>query len=580
MDTRSESYVYEDPNKIPKWLVRIPADSTHPEPFIFDPVTTDGQTLLDSLQQYGLQYKWVADPNNAEGYVHPDSTATDVSYSYLSAGNDLGQTFRNSAYWIGKLDLTSQANPIHQLKAGAELRLHELSLDTYTLQGAKVPGREETLVPFQPVVPDPSNLYRDKYTRKPKELSAYVQDKIELKNIILNLGLRFDYFDANSVVPTDPQDINIYAPFLNKNIYKNYVEPPTKLSTREMEDYVKQFAPYTPDERRAFMHKKVDPKTQISPRLGIAYPITDKGVIHFSYGHFFQIPEFQYLYDEPDFKLNTGGSQSQIGNADLNPQRTTKYELGLKQEVMKDLGIEITVFYSDIRDLVQASPLIPTYRDVVKYSIYENRDYANVRGITFRAEKRYTSNFFAEVDYSYQVAEGSYSNPNDAFSAIQNEQEPRKNLIPLNWDQRHTLNAQLIYRLNSWTASLIGKYRTGLPYTPSFAVGERVGGTTLSALPDNSARNPIIASLDMYLTKSFRFGRTEFTLFLYAYNLTDNRAATSVFGDTGSTAYTTNPKEELITVNSLRIGTYEDLYSRPDWYIAPRQLQAGLQIGF
>jgi hypothetical protein len=63
-----------------------------------------------------------------------------------------------------------------------------------------------------------------------------------------------------------------------------------------------------PEERRAFMHKKVKTKTQLNPRLGIAYPITDRGVIHFSYGHFFQIPELQYLYNVPDFKLARGTS--------------------------------------------------------------------------------------------------------------------------------------------------------------------------------------------------------------------------------------------------------------------------------
>ena len=41
-------------------------------------------------------------------------------------------------------------------------------------------------------------------------------------------------------------------------------------------------------DRKPYWYKDAKVKFQLSPRLGIAFPITDKGVIHFSYGHFFQ----------------------------------------------------------------------------------------------------------------------------------------------------------------------------------------------------------------------------------------------------------------------------------------------------
>ncbi|RPH98005.1 MAG: TonB-dependent receptor, partial [Calditrichaeota bacterium] len=181
-------------------------------------------------------------------------------------------------------------------KAGFEARLHELTLDSYTIQKKLKENGTEEIVPFTPYVPPSSTIYHDEYSRKPREFSAYVQDKMELKEIILNLGVRFDYFDANSVILADPRDPNIYDPMLSQNRYKN----PDASAEKLIE--------YTPDERRAFMHKKVDPKAQLSPRLGIAYPITDRGVIHFSYGHFFQIPEFRFLYDSPDFKFSKAGA--------------------------------------------------------------------------------------------------------------------------------------------------------------------------------------------------------------------------------------------------------------------------------
>lgn len=568
MNTESNRYVYDDPNLTPNWLVRVPADSVNAE-MTFDPKTTDGAVILDSLQQYGFQYDWVADPNQADGYVHSDSARVPVSYSFLNAGNDLGRSYQNTAYWIAKFDLTSQLNKRHLLKTGFELRLHRLKLDSYTLIPKKEEGTDEDIVPFQPVIPEKSHLQRDYYVREPREFSIYLQDKLEFRDIILNVGLRYDYFDANSVIPADPLDPNIYAPLLDAHIYKN----PEAADSLRVE--------YTPDERRAFMHTKVDAKMQLSPRLGIAYPITDKGAIHFSYGHFFQIPSFQYLYARPDFKITTGRNSTILGNADLNPQKTVQYELGLQQQITDDIGIDITVFYRDVRDWVGGSPLKNTYNRITLYSTYENRDYENVRGVTLKVEKRYTGNFYARIDYSYMVAEGTYSDPNDAFYAALDDEEPQRHLIPMNWDQRHTLNAQMSYRLNNWTISMIGKYMTGLPYTPTFAKGAFVGGSALSSLPTNSSRLPVIKTLDLRLVKIFNLTHNlNMQLFAYVYNLLDSREATSVFSDTGSTEYTTFPIFSEVPYSPMRISSVNDYYSRPEWYIAPRQIQLGISFDF
>ena len=89
----------------------------------------------------------------------------------------------------------------------------------------------------------------------------------------------------------------------------------------------------------------------------MAYPITDRGVIHISYGHFFQTPLFEFLYTNPSFSLNTEGGRSSVfsapfGNADLKPQKTVSYEIGLQQQISEDMAIDITGYYKDIRNLL------------------------------------------------------------------------------------------------------------------------------------------------------------------------------------------------------------------------------------
>ncbi len=561
-------YVYENPLAASDYLVRVPTDTANNiEAFIFDPTTPEGQQQLEELQQNRISYNYFVDPNGRHGYVHADSNQTPTSYSFLDSGMDMTQTDRSTSYWVGKFDITSQVNPANQVKAGIEYRRYELEYDWFTIRPRLEEDGNSQMVPFQPYVPSTSTVYHHSYLREPQSLSAYIQDKVELSDIILNIGLRFDWFDANGFIPADPTDPNIYDPLRAENTYKNPDAP---------ED---ERVEYTSEERKSFMYKAVDPKMQISPRLGIAYPITDRGVIHFSYGHFFQIPEFQYLYQNPGFKINPG-SYGIFGNPDLNAQKTVMYEIGLQQQISENISIDAALFYRDVRDWVGTSPLISTTIDAVKYSMYENKDYSNVRGLTLKIEKRYSMNFSARLDYSYQVAEGTYSNPTDAFFAFTNDEEPKLALTPLNWDQNHTLNASIVYSKNQWTASLIGRFWTGRPYTPSFPRGEFVGSTALIGLPENSARRPNQKSVDVYLNRRFDVGAIDFNLFCNIYNVFDIRNETGVYTDTGTASYTTTIDPDLILYNPSRVGTVEEFITQPSWYSTPRQIQLGLTLEF
>lgn len=572
----SRSYLYEDPLATPHWMATITDDLG--QVYSVDLDTEEGKAALQEAQVNQWTYEYFIDPNDAAGYVHSDSLTSPAQYSFLRGGTNLYHSFQSTSYWVGKFDMVSQITPNQQLKFGGEVRYTTLELDNFTLQ-TKVDENGLTVEPFAPAIPDISTIYHDQYTRKPREISAYIQDKMEFSDLTVNLGLRFDYFDANHVVPADPMDPNIYNPYKAENIYRNWVEPTEDLSYSELEIYKADYEEYTPEERRAFMHKKSDPKSQISPRLGLAYPITDKGVIHFSYGHFFQIPEFSYLYSVPDFKLTTG-NQNVLGNANLNAQKTVQYEVGLSQQLGQDIGLDVTVFYRDIRDWVGTSPVQKTALSGVTYVTWENKDYSNSRGFNVKLERRLDANWGARVDYSYQVVEGTYSNPIDAFNSLNNNEEPRLNLVPMNWDQHHTLSAQLLTRLYGWTTTFVGHYNSGTPYTPSFAISESVGSSSYTGLTENSAWKPQIHSYDLYLTRTFDVDKFQFTFFTYIYNLFDQRGELVVYTDTGSASYTTDPRIEDVAPVKARVGTVEDLYTRPDFYIAPRQIQVGLSLGF
>jgi hypothetical protein len=270
-----------------------------------------------------------------------------------------------------------------------------------------------------------------------------------------------------------------------------------------------------------------------------------------------------------------------LGNPDLDPQKTVMYELGLQQQLTNDIGVDVTLFYRDVRDWVGTSPLVQTAKTGVKYSWYENKDYENVRGITLKVEKRLSNHYSFRTDYTFQTAEGTYSNPVDAYNAALANQAPVLSLLPMNWDQRHTFNAQLILDISQWTVSLIGRYWSGRPYTPNFTVSERGGASAVSGLTTNSARRPQQRNLDVTVNRLFHLNQ-RFTLefFINVYNVLDVRDAAVVYGDTGSPEYTTTINPSKIPYNAERISTVEDFVLQPSWYTAPRQVQLGIIFGF
>lgn len=576
-----ESYMYDNLSQSNKYLVYFPALG-----IALDPEDPYENSLIEQLKDENQQYDYIVDPNGPFGYVNPDVVNEEVvSYSFNRIGTSNTYDKSKDINFIGKLDFTSQLTAQHELKAGTEYRYTHRYRRHHSLRPA-VDDNGTIVEPYYPAVQPVSSEYTDIYSRYPNQFAVYIQDKMDFQKLIINLGLRFDYFDANSVIPADPLDPNIYDPMQERYIYKNWVPAPDSITAdvNKYEAYKNRFEKYTPEERRAFMQKKVNAKTQLSPRVGIAYPISSGGVIHFSYGHFFQTPSFSQLYATPDFKvISSKGGYDLIGNADLNAERSIMYEIGLKQQVAEDVAIDVTLFYRDIRDWVGASTYINTANPTVFYSKYENKDYANSYGLTFELIKRLTNNWQARINYSYMLVEGTYTSASDAYAAVQDlQREPRLKLIPLDYDQRHTLNATVSVRTYGWLVSGIGEFKTGLPYTPSYyTAAELTGSSTFTGWTENSERRPAISSITLRLQRNFRIFGLDNTFAIYVYNLFDQSGMVNIYTDTGTASYTSYPDINKTSYNPRRVGTVEHwVRDRAYFYQAPREIRIEHTIAF
>ena len=490
-----------------------------------------GSVFISEFKQFVFE-----DPLDP-GYVDP-ARRRDVSGNAFFTGGTQNWHFKHKTTTnTGKLDLTAQVTPVHQVKTGVELKLHTLDYEDFQI-------RVDASTGFKPELPEPGSFDFNTYKNHPSQFAAYIQDKIELDYLVVNVGVRFDYFEPDGQILLDPDRINLLDGL---------------------------FRPF-PDSLVA----DASAKFQLSPRVGISYPITDRGAIHISYGHFFQVPPFEFLYKNPNFRIPLTGNFPEfvgriIGNADLEPQRTVVYEIGLQQALTDDLGFTITGYYKDIRNLLGQELHIKN--EFRKFGQFVNRDFGQVRGLTFSLEKRMSNGLGANIDYTFQKAEGNASDPNDVFENSQASPpiESNKQLTPLDWDRTHSLNFTVtLGQPGDYIASFIGQIGSGLPYTPAFQ-NQRTG-------LENSDNKPTFFNVDFFLTKYLKFRNNKASIFLKVFNLFDRANERDVFADTGragSTLEVTRAQQAPRGVN-----TVEEFFIRPDFYTPPRQVVVGMSYSF
>lgn len=518
-------------------------------------------TLSASQFVNDVRYYVFKDVSNYD--INPDIFNEAKTWDFYPGGYRMGQYFRTSKSTNYKIDFNTQIGVRNEIKTGFEYSRDRIDYESYTILLNERTGYQPVVPKFEPGSSDSayySSPNYDAYVRTPTTIAAYIQDKIEFDFIILNAGMRYEWFDPDGQVLSDPEDPNYKQPIKPGNQFHD-------LNNNGIQDPGE--ADKTEAERLEYWYKDVDPKIQISPRLGVAFPLTEKGVLHFSYGHFLQIPPYSNLYSNPDFEVPVGSFPT-MGNAALEPQRTVQYEIGLQQEIMRNLAIYVTGFYKDIRNLLGTE--IHTTANAQKYALYVNRDYGNSRGITFALHRRLTGIFGARLDYTYSVAEGNASDPASTYYDNQSGREPEKQLVYLDWDQRHTLNASVTLRPGqTWGASFNAQLGSGLPYTPSAISGERIAF-------ENSDRKPPRSSVDFRAYKTFQLTKSiDVTLLCNIYNMFDTRNERYVYNSTGRATYDLETQD---VDEEQNFNTLSEYLKRPHWYSAPRQVKLGMELNF
>ena len=464
-------------------------------------------------------------------YQPVDKSNSYSSYTFVSGGTQPEHFYQRSYSSEIRFDITSQITNQHEVKFGLKSKWDTMDFVFFEV----LRNRNNYLTP---TIPDPNNQKGsiDIYSRSPKQFSGYLQDKMEFESMILNAGLRLDYFNANAVYAPDP------------------FKPTENLTNSEG-------------------------KLTISPRLGISFPITDQGIIHFSYGHFYQLPPYRYLYTNPEFEDIAAAPV--YGNANLNPEKTVTYEVGLQQQLNETLAFNVTGFYKDVRDLLAIQEIRISSNSI--YQKYVNKDYGNIKGITFSLTKRKLPDdlFGASLDYTFQVAEGNETGSDAFFIDLQSGRQSEKIPVPLSWDQTHTLNGVITFGgTKDWNITITTSLSTGLPYSPRLYEQQIY-------LRSNSGRKPFTANADLLFNKSFPIiNTTTLTLFLKVFNLFDTQNERYVYDDTGRAIYSLEETKggpqatNKISEKYPGIKSATEYFNRPNYYSVPREVRVGFTVEF
>ena len=411
-------------------------------------------------------------------------------------GVDLGRFVQKTNAYLGKFALTSQVTKVHLVKAGFEVQSSGLEFGTPSRVSQVVIDGVQQLGVVRDTLGAIVNTY------DPLSAAFYLQDRIEWRDIRIRAGVRLEYFDANSEVPSDLQ-----------NPANSIDGAPESQPTSTTAKFV------------------------LAPRLGISFPILSRASVFFSYGHFYQMPGLGQMFSNADYTiledLQAGAvDYGVLGNPDLKPEFTTQYEFGFKSEITDFLGLDISLFYKDIRDLLGVE-FVQTYT-AAEYARLTNIDFGGVRGFTVALDQRGLGPVSTSLDYTLQTAIGNASDPRETANRAAAGEDPRPQQIPFNWDQRHTLNGTLVwFQPDNFALTAIVRFASGQPYTPTLSTGFG------AELENNSGRKPSYTTVDLRAEKFFLFSGVRMTAFARVFNLFDEHFSNGfVYADTGSPYYT------------------------------------------
>ncbi len=420
-----------------------------------------------------------------------------------------------------QLDVTSQVNKLHQVKAGITFTRD----DIHTLYRSERYDAPETWT------------YTE-WSQTPFRYGAYIQDKLEFEGMVANIGLRMeannpnvDWYDTR---PTDDPFETEFGPY-------------AKWFTFKLRDQFKTDMP----------RHKAKGNMVLQPRIGVTHPISENAKMYFNYGHTYSMPGSNMMY-RVDY-AGRGGGIGAIGNPSIRPPRTIQYELGIDANVAGLARVRLGGYYRDVTDQ-PGSVRYVNYPETVSYSTSENKNYQDIRGFELRIDRQFGQWISGWFNYDYIVTSSGdvgrstyYQDP--SLMAREGLEDPDQQItLPrpaANGYLAITTPNRLGFIVGGWTASVIWHRRAGsyFSYDPLDA-----------DLPSNNFRWPARHSVDARFQKNIDLGGgRRIGLFADVTNILNLKYIQGTFGGGDG-------EDETYYQESLHLPLYKDEAYEQFWY--------------
>ena len=362
----------------------------------------------------------------------------------------------------------------------------------YTYDGHRKYGLTErpSLTDFFNATDENGILTRPIGAQQPIYFAGYIQDKFAFKDLIFNIGVRVDRFDANQDVLKDPYVLYDYytvgeikssgkqlddqspivipdnigddfVPYVN-NIsemteivgYRKgntwYGATGAEISDPSVLDKGTGVSPWIKDKNQQRVDiksfKDYDPAWSVMPRISFSFPISDEALFFAHYDVLTQRPTSSF-YCSPLYYYNFNDISGTISNPDLKPAQTIEYELGFTQKVTNTSSLTISAYYHELRNMIQMYRFNGAFPKA--YNSYSNLDFGTVKGLTASYDMRRTKNARVRASYTLQFASMTGSSTSTASALIAAGVPNLRSTFPTNADRRHSFNLMLDYRFSS-----------------------------------------------------------------------------------------------------------------------------------
>ncbi len=576
----------------------------------------DWQKWADSAAVYNATF----DPSDSSAVVYRD--AWRANYDWLINGipfsrpGGYGWYQKSKQTYIGAgLDFVSQVGRHHEMKFGfgaKQYTIRQFQINPL-IMGHTDPAYESKsgkyFASLDAMTPDWYNRYMGNTygydvegeetdadgrngARTPLLANVYLSDKIEYSDLIINAGLRLDYFDADDYTLRSPD-----------NAKKDQA---TGLILESE-------------------WQKVDPHIHLSPRLGISFPVSETTNFYTQYGKFVQMPEFNDFYYN-DFQygrqIATGGFFyiNPVGYG-FNPIYTTSYELGFRKQIGNFAAVDIAGFYKNVKGQIQTTRITAAPgADITTYNALQNGDFSTNKGLELKLTLRRWHRIQGQMNYTLTSAEGTGSGETGYISAVDRAAGVLPTtLSPLDYSQTHRGSVMLDYRfgkddggpiLEQLGMNLIWQFNSGHPYTRVINVGGQqdayTGGVDYmfdtrsrqAVEPVNASTTPWVNLVDLRVDKSFSIMENlDATVYVRVTNLLNAKNVLNVYMETGSDTddgFITDPERIAQWKEKYGGEEYVELYKAvntqngqsflqntgTELWGQPRQIMFGLKLNY